>query len=397
LTARSCRVTVRGPLAAYAPDFDRRLTAEGYRELTRIGQLQRMGRLSRWMVRQHLDAGELTVPLVRTFLARDGLGKERAQPAKELIAFLGDVGLLVEEPVMQRPDWPSNLLDRYHQMLVVERGLSLESLKVYDRTARVFLEAIGGEAAVAWLDAAAVTDFLLRAVQGRSMAWSKTLVFGLRSFLRFCFETGLVTCRLDRAVPSVAGWKKASLPEAVAVKDLGQLVRSCDRRSAAGRRDYAILLLLSRLGLRAGEVSALGLGDIDWRMGELVIHGKGARRDRLPLPVDVGDALVGYLQRGRPTVSSRSVFITLSAPLRPLSPGGVRAAVRYACRRAGIEELGSHRLRHSAATEMLRKGSSLVEIAQVLRHENLETTSIYAKVDDASLIQVARPWPGWSA
>lgn len=397
MTTRSCKVTVRGPLEAYAPDFDRSLTVEGYREQTRIGQLQRMGRLSRWMDRQRLDAGELTMPLVRLFLARDGLGKGRTQPAKELIAFLGDFGLLVEEPVEQGTGGSPNVLDRYHQMLVVERGLSRESLKVYDRTAGVFVEAIGGETAVESLDATAVTEFLLQAVQGRSVAWSKTLVFGLRSFLRFCFETGLITCRLDRAIPSVAGWQKTSLPAPVAARDLSRLVRSCDRRSAAGRRDYAILLLLSRLGLRAGEVSALRLCDIDWRTGELVVHGKGNRRDRLPLPVDVGDSLAGYLRRGRPTVSSRSVFITLSAPLRPLSPGGVRAAVRYACRRAGIEELGSHRLRHSAATEMLRKGSSLVEIAQVLRHENLETTSIYAKVDDASLIQVARPWPGWSA
>ena len=397
MTTRSCRVAVRGPLGAYAADFDRSLTAERYRELTRVGQLQRMGRLSRWMDRQRIDASELTVPLVRMFLARDGLGKERTQPAGELITFLRDFGLLAEEPVMQRPEGPPSLLDRYHQMLVVERGLSLESLKVYDRTAGVFVEAIGGEAAVTSLDAAAVTQFLLRAVQGRSVAWSKALVFGLRSFLRFCFETGLIEDRLDRAIPAVAGWKKASLPGPVAIRDLARLVRSCDRRSAAGRRDYAILLLLSRLGLRAAEVSALRLDDVDWRTGELVIHGKGARRDRLPLPVDVGDALASYLRRGRPSVSSRSVFITLSAPLRPLSPGGVRAAVRYACRRAGIEELGSHRLRHSAASEMLRKGSSFVEIAQVLRHENLETTSIYAKVDDASLIQVARLWPGWSA
>lgn len=397
MTTRSCRVAVRGPLGAYAADFDRTLSEEGYREPTRIGQLQRMARLSRWMDLQHLGARGLTVPLVELFLARDGLGKERTQPKEALIAFLGDFGLLVDEPPLPEPERSPSLLDRYHQMLVVERGLSAESLKVYDRTAAIFVEAIGGETAVPSLDATSVTEFLLQAVQGRSVAWSKTLVFGLRSFLRFCFETGLTTCRLDRAVPPVAGWQKATLPEPVTTGDLGRLVRSCDRRSAAGRRDYAILVLLSRLGLRAGEVSALSLGDIDWRTGELVIHGKGARRDRLPLPVDVGDALAGYLQRGRPTVSSRSVFITLSAPLRPLSSGGVRAAVRYACRRAGIEGFGSHRLRHSAATEMLRKGSSLVEIAQILRHENLETTSIYAKVDDASLIQVARPWPGWSA
>lgn len=394
MTIRSCKVVVRGPLAGYAAGFDGALRGEGYREYPRIAQLQRMARLSRWMDHYQLAADELTMARVKLFLARDGLGKDRIHPVGVLMGFLIERGLLAEEPAAEAAERSPSLLERYHQMLVVERGLSTESLKVYDRTARFFVETIGGEVAVPTLDATVVSRFLLEAVEGRSVAWSKALVFGLRSFLRFCFQAGLTTCRLDRAVPPVASWRKASVPAPVAVGDLDRLVRSCDRRTVAGRRDCAILLLMRRLGLRAGEVSALRLGDIDWRSGELVIHGKGNRHDRLPLPVDVGDALAGYLKRGRPSVGSRSVFITLSAPLRSLSSCGVRAVVRSACRRAGIDVFGSHRLRHSAATEMLRAGSSLVEIAQVLRHENLDTTSIYAKVDDAALIDVARPWPG---
>jgi site-specific recombinase XerD len=155
--------------------------------------------------------------------------------------------------------------------------------------------------------------------------------------------------------------------------------------------------LLWRLGLRAAEVSALSLDDIDWREGVIVVHGKGNRQDPLPLPVDVGDAIAAYLRRGRPAVGSRAVFVTTSAPIRPLSGGGVRAAVRCGCRRAGIAEFGSHRLRHTAATQLLKEGSSLVEIAQVLRHDNLDTTSIYAKVDDRALIEIARRWPGRTA
>jgi integrase/recombinase XerD len=397
MTTRSFRVAVGGPLAGFAASFDTTLKAKGYREYPRIGQLQRLARLSRWMERHHL--AELTVPLVDTFLRRDSLGKDRVQPAEVLTEFLSDRGVISEEPsaVERAPSVESTLLERYHQVLADERGLSKESLKVYERTARLFVEVIGGEASVPLLDSTMVTGFLLDAIEGRSVAWSKTLVFGLRSFLRFCFQCGLTKRRLDHAVPSVAGWRKASLPDPVATRDVQRLARGCDRRTVTGRRDYAIVLLLWRLGLRAGEVSALGLDDIDWREGELVVHGKGSRHDRLPLPVDVGDALVGYLRRGRPSVDSRSVFITGSAPWRPLSPAGVRNVVRYACRRAGIDEFGSHRLRHSAATEMLRGGSSLVEISQILRHENLDTTSIYAKVDDVALVEVARPWPGGSA
>jgi integrase/recombinase XerD len=145
---------------------------------------------------------------------------------------------------------------------------------------------------------------------------------------------------------------------------------------------------------RAGEVSTLNLDDIDWSDGEIVVHGKGNRQDRLPLPVDVGEAIAAYLRRGRPITMCRAVFVTASAPIRPISAAGVRAAVRYACRRAGIAEFGSHRLRHTTATHLLREGSSLTEIAQVLRHEYINTTAIYAKVDDCALIEVARPWPG---
>ncbi|MGH9206302.1 MAG: tyrosine-type recombinase/integrase, partial [Acidimicrobiales bacterium] len=286
------------------------------------------------------------------------------------------------------------LLNRYHRMLADDRGLSTESLKVYDRSAAVFLHAIGGAEEVAALDTAAVTCFLLEATGGKSVAWSKGLVFGMRSFLRFLFTEGLIGRRLDLAVPSVAGWRKSTLPKAVALGDVKRLLAKCDRRRAIGRRDFAILLLLWRLGLRASEVSSLNLDDIDWREGEMVVHGKGSRDDRLPLPVDVGDGIAGYLRKGRPPVHSRAVFLTMSAPIRPLSSGGVRAVVHYACRRAGLVPFGSHRLRHTTATQMLREGSSLGEIAQVLRHESIETTSIYAKVDDRALIEVARPWPG---
>src|SRR5206468_13021422 len=159
-------------------------------------------------------------------------------------------------------------------------------------------------------------------------------------------------------------------------------------------RDYAILVVLVRLGLRAAEVAAMELADIDWRAGEIVVHGKGNREERLPLPVDVGEAVAGYLRRGRPEVGSAKVFVGARAPYRRLTSGSVKAVVRNACGRCGVAPAGAHRLRHTAATAVLRAGAPMEEVAQVLRHRHLASTAIYAKVDRAALRSVARPWPG---
>lgn len=174
---------------------------------------------------------------------------------------------------------------------------------------------------------------------------------------------------------------------------LGALLKSCDRRTTFGRRDFAVLVLLIRLGLRSGEVAGLRLDDIDWREGELLIRGKGPKHERLPLPADVGEAIVAWLRRGRPRCSAREVFTRIRAPHQGLSPGGVSAVVRGACKRAGVPEVGAHRLRHSAATAMLRAGAGLVEIGQVLRHRSLLTTAVYAKVDRSLLQELAKLWP----
>jgi integrase/recombinase XerD len=176
--------------------------------------------------------------------------------------------------------------------------------------------------------------------------------------------------------------------------EVARLLASCDRRRTFGRRDYAVLSLLARLGLRAGEVASLELGDIDWRAGEIVVRGKGRRKERLPLPVDVGDALAAWLRRGRRRCGCPAVFTTVRAPHRLLSSGGVSAIVRAACARAGLPESNAHRLRHTAATEMLRAGAGLAEVGQVLRHTSMLTTAIYAKVDRDGLRTLALPWPG---
>jgi len=221
------------------------------------------------------------------------------------------------------------------------------------------------------------------------------MVTGLRSFLRFLHVQGLIAAPLAQAIPAYSTQREA-LPRALSADDLTRLLASCDRQGAAGRRDYAVLVVLSRLGLRANQVAGLRLDDIDWHHGEVVVHnGKGRREDRLPLPSDVGEALVDYLQRGRPEgAATRTVFVRLFAPLVGLSPGGVTWVAYNACARADLPQVGAHRLRHTTASAILRAGGSLTEVGQVLSHRRAATTAIYAKVDHASLTGLARPWPG---
>lgn len=197
------------------------------------------------------------------------------------------------------------------------------------------------------------------------------------------------------AVASPAAWHQAALPMALAVEDVERMLRvaaSC-RFWANGRRDYAILLLLTRLGLRRGEVAALSLDDIDWRAGEVSVVGKGASVERLPLPMEPGEAIADWLTDGRPQCQTQAVFTTMRPPGRPLSPGAVGHVVRTACHSAGLGQIGAHRLRHTLATQMLRAGASLPEVGQVLRHRSARSTAIYAKVDQVALQPLAQPWP----
>jgi integrase/recombinase XerD len=217
-------------------------------------------------------------------------------------------------------------------------------------------------------------------------------------FLRFLYTAGLTSCELSGVLPTVAVWGGGSLPKALEPEQVRALLESCDPGLVTGLRDLAVLKMLARLGLRAGEVAGLVLEDFGWRHGEVVVRGKGGRVDRMPVPVDVGEAITDYLRSGRPRVECRSVFVRVCAPTVGLGPVGVSGVVMRACERAGVPICGAHRLRHSAATAMLRSGGSLSEVGQVLRHRSgPATTSIYAKVDRASLRTVAQPWPGGAA
>jgi integrase/recombinase XerD len=222
-------------------------------------------------------------------------------------------------------------------------------------------------------------------------------VSALRSLLRFCHVAGLLGAPLAAAVPSVAN-RRAGLPRFLEPAEVESLLASCDRRGVAGRRDFAMMTMMVRLGLRAGEVAVLGLGAIDWRRGEITVVGKGPRSERLPLPADVGEAVADYLHHARPEGAiDRCVFVRVKAPHRGLSAGGVTQAVIAAGARAGLGPITAHRLRHTAATGMLRAGAPLAQVGQVLRHRRALTTATYAKVDRDTLRTLARLWPGGAA
>jgi site-specific recombinase XerD len=288
------------------------------------------------------------------------------------------------------------MLAQFRGWLAGERGLSAATVGCYAKQARKFLAYLGEplDAALAQLDAGQVTSFMVGYCRGRNPESAKALVTAVRALLRFLHVTGQVPVPLAGAVPAVAGWRLASLPRGLDAAVVARLLASCDPGTITGRRDLAVLTMLARLGLRGAEVAGLELADVDWRGGEVAIRGKAGRIERLPLPADVGEAVAAYLMAGRPRCGARTVFCTVRAPYRRLSPAAIRGIMAQACRRAGLPRAGAHRLRHSLATEMLRAGASLPEVGQVLRHRSQLATSVYAKVDEHALRVLARPWPG---
>ncbi|MDQ6744975.1 MAG: site-specific integrase [Actinomycetota bacterium] len=318
-----------------------------------------------------------------------------------LLGYLRGLGVVPPAKLASPLTAVEAIIARYSAYLLERRGLAPSTVRDYVGVARVFLawrEATTGGLCLETLEAVAVSEFVLQEARRSCVGSAKCMVTRLRALLRFLHVEGEIGLALADGVPPVAGWRLAGLVRALDARSVARLSGSCDRRTRVGRRDFAIITLLSRLGLRAGEVAALQLGDLDWRAGEIMVRGKGSRRERLPLPADVGATLAGWLARGRPRrESSVFVFTRLRAPHGGLSAGAVSQIVRRACRRAGLSLVGAHRLRHTAATEMLRAGGSLTEVGQVLRHRGRDVTSIYAKVDRLALAAVVMPWPGAAA
>lgn len=388
-----------GPLGPIADGFRARLMTLGYTPGSARLQLRMMGQLGRWMEAEGTALARLDEELVDRFLAarracgqRPSLGVRSLAP---LVEHLREQGAIAPAPIL--PLTPLGaLLERYRQWLVRERGLAAATVHRYETLARRFLQerAPQAGAGIEGLAGAEISAFLLRECERLSVGSAKGRVAELRALLRFLYVEGLTERALATAVPPVAGWREVGLPRAISTAQVRRLLAGCDRSDAMGRRDLAMLTLLARLGLRSVEIARLEIGDIDWAEGEILVRGKARRRERLPLPQEVGEALVAYLREGRPRTEARQVFLTCRAPVRPIRPDLVSDVVRRACLRADIAPVGAHRLRHALASEMLRQGASLVEISQVLRHRDLATTAIYAKVDLGALRQVAQPWPG---
>lgn len=396
---KASRVRVDGPLASCQASFEEALAAAGYTPLSAVNQVRVMAHLSRWLEAEGLLPADLAPEVVEEYLsARRAAGYTCWLSSRGLAPLLSHLRLLgaAPLPVIAPPTGVlAELIGRYRVYLVSERGLVVRTVRYYLSEAEGFLAGWVGEdsSRLDRLTAADVSAFVIDECGRRSVGSAKILVTVLRSLLRFLFLQALTQCELTSAVPAVAGWRGSQLPKAISPAEALTLLTSCDQRCDVGRRDRAILTLLVRLGLRACEVAGLGLADIDWRRGEITVRGKGRRDERLPLPVDVGEAIVDYLRHGRPESMARAVFLNVRAPFAPIAAHGVKGVVRTAGVRAGLGPLGAHRLRHTAATEMLRAETPLVEVGQVLRQRSVATTAIYAKVDRIALRGLALPWP----
>jgi site-specific recombinase XerD len=393
-------VRVAGPLAPYARGFAAELARLGYSSWWAQKQRRLAAHLSGWLDEAGLDATGLDAAAIETYAAvrrAAGYG-EFVTPGglALLLGYLRGLGVAPRPAAPAPQTLAGELLEGYGRWLLAERGLRPEVARGYLAAVRPFVtaHAAGGLSGLRELAAGDVTAFLTAESRRLGPKTVQRVATALRSLLRFWHLQGLTGGPLDRAVPKAAN-RRPGLPRPLEHGQVAALLASCDQQAAMGRRDLAMLILLARLGLRAGEVAGLTLDDIDWRTGEISIAGKGGRRDRLPLPADAGQAIAAWLLHGRPAGAlDRSVFIRARAPRSGLTPGAVTQAVAAAAQRAGLGIIYAHRLRHSAATAMLAEGGSLAEIGQVLRHRRAVTTAAYTKVNIEALRALARPWPG---
>lgn len=389
---------------AFVPSFVEQMRAQGYAPATVRRATRLVNRFVDWLDQRGVGAGNLSAALAGEYL--DARGTCRCRRRGDVstlrsfcrIAAADGQATSVETPLSVTSACQAR--QEFERYLQHERGLAHATVCLYGQTIGRFLGHVFGdqEVRLGKLDATDVVRFVrLEATRLHHSKRAKVMTSALRAYLRYGRYRGEINADLSACVPSVANWTMAGIPRTISSSQVECLLATCNRRTATGRRDYAILLLLARLGLRAGEVVELQLDDFDWDEASIRIRGPAQRCDRLPLPADVGAALVDYLRNARPPCPARNVFLRAKAPRRRLSgPSAVSCLVSRALRRAGIDApfKGAHLLRHSLATQMLGKGASLGEIAEILRHRNVQTTTIYAKVDLGALRKLALPWPG---
>jgi integrase len=401
---KSTRVLVTGPLEPYAPGYRRELDRRGYSPWTAVSYLYSFARASRWLAEQGLTAADLDAECVGRFLA-ERPGSRRAKVRRRtprgmfsLLGYLQGLGVAPALAATAPGTARDALLDEFAEFLRTERGLADRTICWYRYAAGLFLSSqLSGAMDVGALSARQINAFVLAQAGRRSAGSLNNLVTAVRALLRFFYLHGYTVTPLAAAAPRTVGWRDRGPSCGLEPEQVARLLASCDRRTSAGRRDFAILTVLARLGLRANEVATLRVDDVDWRAGEITVHGKGNRTDRLPLPVDVGQAIAGYCLRGRHRGGCRALFVQVRAPYSALTSTAVGKVVDSACGRAGLPRVGAHRLRHTTAAAMRRAGAPLFEIGQVLRHQHAVTTAGYARDDQDALAQVARRWPGGAA
>ena len=390
------------PLGSYLDTYAAEMRTEGYPQQTIELQICLIADFSRWLAKRQITAQEVRAELFQPYLR--ARARRRRPTGSESRALRRLLNLLVREGAVPESVSPAatptdRLGNEFRFYLQQERALASTTQSYYLTFVSEFLrERFGtGPVDLSCLRAADVTGFVQRraiTIQSRRVQLMTT---ALRSFLRFARYRGDIDKDLAACVPAVANWKLSTTPRALPPDQVELVLASIDRKTAMGSRDYAILLILARLGLRAGEIRALTLEDLDWQEGLITVRGKAGRYSQLPLPADVGEAIADYLRHGRPSANSRCVFLRAKAPAGGFKgPSGIGSMVRHALARAGVDSprKGAHQFRHGLACQMLRQGASLSEIGELLRHRSPQTTAIYAKVDMASLATLALPWPG---
>jgi site-specific recombinase XerD len=390
----------RGPLGPYIDRVAVRYIEQLYTRDYAAASLISIGRFGRWLERCGLKPDDIDEQLIDQYIQRRSVRAHAGTPTalRNLLRVLREVGACPPPALVARG--PDQILeDDFKGYLVTERGLAARTVEHYARAAHAFLAACPREEDRVWsaLTAADVLTFVRRRAETRIPIYMQQLCTGLRAFLRYLRFRGEIQGDLAASVPRIARWRLATLPKSLSSVQVHQILRHCNRQTAVGRRNYAVLLLLARLGLRANEIRCLTLDDIDWSSGQLTIRSKGSGPHAMPLPTDVGKALAAYLTDGRPPSSSRAVFVRLKPPHIPFADSGAVTTIAADAMQASditAPSKGAHVFRHTLATQMLRHGASLREIGQVLRHRHEDTTRIYAKVDLTRLRTLALSWPG---
>ncbi len=397
---RTIRRMYAGPLGPYIDAFADQLQHRGYSRSSSREKIRTAAKFSYWLACHNLDANDVNAYQLKRFLAHRK--RIRCSTGDDPAALREIAAVVCGTPISDASDVLSDhdrTVEDFKKYLLQERGLSLKTIAMYLPFTARFLSECFSDRPVQFdlLTCTDVTGFVQRHAHERSHSRAQLVVQALRAFLRYLHHHGNITSNLAACVPSVAAWSFSSLPRFLRPDQVERVLEHCDRSTSGGRRDYAMLSLFARLGLRAGEVAALTLDDIDWDGGCFTVRNKGGRWTPMPLPQEVGEAIADYLANGRPSCTDRHVFIRDHAPQTGFaSSSAVSAVASRALARAGIElpRGGAHLFRHSLATDMLRQGASLAEIGELLRHQHPDTTRLYAKVDLQALRALAQPWPG---